>query len=195
MRDRAVPALPCLTGIRVGALTPPGIGHVELDERSVTQNPRGVAARFGGRTDTFSARDPVGAEAPLRVWMIHPEGAAPYGPDDPLFPATALTAKSNQGFTARGFTRAHRKTTEPVRGIVNAAFGAAGLPTHGPHAFRRTLARHAAGNGGTVGGFIANAQDPGHTDPLTALRGYGSAGTAGDARSPGRAVGGLRGSG
>ncbi len=59
MRDGAIPALPCLTGIRGGALTPPGIGHVELDERSVTQNPRGVATRFGGRIDTFFARDPV----------------------------------------------------------------------------------------------------------------------------------------
>ncbi|MCY3996746.1 MAG: hypothetical protein OXF07_11430, partial [Rhodobacter sp.] len=110
MRDGAIPALPCLTGIRGGALTPPGIGHVELDERSVTQNPRGVATRFGGRIDTFFARDPVGAEAPLRVWMTYPEEVAPYSPDDPLFPATAPTARSGQGFTARGFTRAHRKT-------------------------------------------------------------------------------------
>ena len=68
--------------------------------------------------------------------MTYPEEVAPYSPDDPLFPATAPTARSGQGFTARGFTRAHRKTAEPVRGIVNAAFVAAGLPTHGPHAFR-----------------------------------------------------------
>ena len=105
--------------------------------------------------------------------MTYPEEVAPYSPDGPLFPATALTAKSNQGFTACGFTRARWKTAEPVRRTVNAAFGAAGLPTHGPHAFRRMPVRHAARNGGTVAGFIANAQNPGHTDPLTTLRGYG----------------------
>ncbi|MEM9031967.1 MAG: tyrosine-type recombinase/integrase [Pseudomonadota bacterium] len=66
MRDKAIFALLCLTGIRVKALTSLKIKHVDLDERSVTQNPRAVAAKFGKRIDTFFAKDFVGAEAPLR---------------------------------------------------------------------------------------------------------------------------------
>lgn len=73
----------------------------------------------------------------------------------------------------RHFTRAHWKTTEPVRRIVNTAFDAAGLPAFGPHAFRHMLARHAAKNSKTVAEFIANAQNLGHTDPLTTFRSYG----------------------
>ena len=41
-RDKAVFALLCLTGIRVAALVSLKIKHVDLQEQSVTQNPREV---------------------------------------------------------------------------------------------------------------------------------------------------------
>ncbi|WP_411890278.1 tyrosine-type recombinase/integrase [Yoonia sp. SDW83-1] len=173
MRDKAIFALFCLTGIRVEALTSLKIKHVDLAEKSVTQNPRGMATKFGKRIDTFFAKDFDEAEAPLRGWLTYLDEVALYSPDDPLFPATALSAQSNKGFAANGFTRAHWKTTQPVRKIVNTAFNAVGLPAYGPHAFRHMLARHAAKNGKTVAEFIANAQSLGHTGPLTALRSYG----------------------
>ena len=53
MRDKAVFALLCITGIRVGALISLRIRHVDLDEKPVTQNPREVATKFGKRIDTF----------------------------------------------------------------------------------------------------------------------------------------------
>ena len=173
MRDKAIFALLCLTGIRVEALTSLKIKHVDLEEKSVTQNPREVATKFGKRIDTFFAKNFAEAEGPLRRWITYLEEVALYSSDDPLFPATALAARSNKGFTACGFTRAHWKTTEPVRKIVNTAFEASGLPAYGPHAFRHMLARHAAKNSKTVAEFIANAQNLGHTDPLTTLRSYG----------------------
>ncbi|AUQ57422.1 tyrosine-type recombinase/integrase [Phaeobacter inhibens] len=173
MRDKAIFALLCLTGIRVEALTSLKIKHLDLEEKSVTQNPREVATKFGKRIDTFFAKDFAEAEAPLRDWTTYLDEVALYSPDDPLFPATALTTQSNKGFTACGFTRAHWKTTEPARKIVNTAFEAAGLPAFGPHAFRHMLARHAAKNSKTVAEFIANAQNLGHSDPLTTLRSYG----------------------
>ncbi|MEL7098510.1 MAG: site-specific integrase [Pseudomonadota bacterium] len=173
MRDRAIFALLCLTGIRVEALTSLKFKHVDLDEKSVTQNPREVATKFGKRIDTFFAKDFAEAEAPLRDWITHLNEVALYGPSDPLFPATALTVQANSGFAANGFKRAHWKTTEPVRKIVNAAFGEAGLPPFGPHAFRHMLARHAAKNSTSVAEFIATAQNLGHSDPLTTLRSYG----------------------
>jgi integrase len=173
MRDKAIFALLCLTGIRVEALTSLKIKHLDLDEKSVTQNPREVATKFGKRIDTFFAKDFVEVEAPLREWMTYLDEVALYSPDDPLFPATALTTQSNKGFRASGFTRAHWKTTEPVRKVVNTAFETAGLPAYGPHAFRHMLARHAAKNCKTVAEFVATAQNLGHADPLTTLRSYG----------------------
>ena len=173
MRDKAIFALLCLTGIRVEALTSLKIKHLDLDEKSVTQNPREVATKFGKRIDTFFAKDFAKAETLQHNWTAYLDEVALYGPDDPLFPAAALRAKSNKGFAAYGFTRAPWKTTEPVRKIVNTAFEAAGLPSFGPHAFRHMLARHAAKNSKTVAEFIANAQNLGHTDPLTTRRSYG----------------------
>ncbi|MCJ7872164.1 hypothetical protein [Phaeobacter sp. J2-8] len=65
MRDKAIFALICLTGIRVGALITLRIKHVNLDEKSVTQNPREVATKFGKRIDTFFAQGFPEAETAL----------------------------------------------------------------------------------------------------------------------------------
>jgi len=173
MRDKAVFALFCLTGIRVAALVSLRIKHVNLDEKSVTQNPREVATKFGKSIDTFFAKGFEDAEAVLRAWITHLDEVALYGPDDPLFPATAVSAQSNAGFTANGFTRRPWKSTEPVRKIVNAAFNTAALPNYGPHAFRHMLARHAVNTSTSVAEFVANSQNLGHSDVLTTLRSYG----------------------
>lgn len=173
MRDKAVFALLCLTGIRVGALISLRIRHVDLEEKSVTQNPREVATKFGKRIDTFFAKGFPEAEAVLRNWIAYLEDEALYGPDDPLFPATAIAPNSNTGFTVEGFERRPWKSTEPVRKIVNTAFQAAKLDSFGPHAFRHMLARHAAKNCTSVAEIVATAQNLGHSDVLTTLRSYG----------------------
>jgi integrase len=172
-RDKAVFALLCLTGIRAGALISLRIKHVDLGEKSVTQNPREVATKFGKSIDSFFARDFPEAEAALTAWVAHLEDDALYGPDDPLFPATAILPQSNTGFAAEGFERRPWKTTEPVRKIVNKAFADAKLPAFGPHAFRHMLARHAAKNCTSVAELVATSQNLGHTDVLTTLRSYG----------------------
>ena len=172
-RDRAVFALLCLTGVRVAALVSLKIKHIDLQEQSVTQNPREVATKFGKVIDTFFAKGFGEAEAALKDWMKYCDEVALYSPDDPLFPATAIAAKSNAGFEAVGLTRAHWKTTEPVRKIVRTAFEAAGVPNYGPHAFRHMLARHAAKNCNSVAELVATSQNLGHTDVLTTLRSYG----------------------
>lgn len=68
---------------------------------------REAATKFGKRIDTFFAKDFNEAEAPLRRWMTYPEEVVLYAPDDPLLPATALTARTKEGFKACGFTRTH----------------------------------------------------------------------------------------
>lgn len=172
-RDKAIFALLCLTGVRVAALVSLKIKHVDLQEQSVTQNPREVATKFGKAIDTFFAKEFEEAETALADWMTFCDEVALYGPDDPLFPATAIAANSNSGFEANGFTRGHWKSTEPVRKIVRTAFEAAGVPNYGPHAFRHMLARYAAKNAGSVAELVAASQNLGHTDVLTTLRSYG----------------------
>lgn len=111
------------------------IKHVDLQEQSVTQNPREVATKFGKVIDAFSAKEFDEAETVLADWMTYCDEVALYGPDDPLFPATAIAAKSNSGFATNGFTRQHWKTTEPVCKIVRTAYEAAGVPNYGSTPF------------------------------------------------------------
>ncbi|MDF1679024.1 tyrosine-type recombinase/integrase [Ponticaulis sp.] len=172
-RDKAVFALLCLTGIRVAALVSLKIKHVDLQEQSVTQNPREVSTKFGKTIDTFFTKGFEDAEIALADWISYCDEVALYGPDDPLFPATAIAARSNEGFEACGFTGSHWKTTEPVRTIVRIAFEAAGIQNYGPHAFRHMLARHAAKHCTSVAELVAASQNLGHTDVLTTLRSYG----------------------
>lgn len=159
MRDKAVFSLLCLTGVRVGALVSLRVKHVNLDEKSVTQNPREVATKFGKSIDTFFAQGFPEAEATLAAWMTYLDDELLYGPDDPLFPATAIAPQSNTGFSAEGFARRPWKNTEPVRKIVNEAFAAANLDAFGPHAFRHMLARHAAKNCNSVAELVATSQN------------------------------------
>ncbi|WP_167853561.1 tyrosine-type recombinase/integrase [Roseovarius aestuariivivens] len=142
MRDKALFGMLCLTGIRVSALISLRLKHIDLNDKSVTQNPREVATKFGKSMQTFFTKGFPEAETALRAWIAYLEDEALYGPDDPLFPATAIAPKINAGFKANGFDRRTWKSTEPARKIVNAAFTAAGLPTFGHHAFRHMLARH-----------------------------------------------------
>lgn len=173
IRDKAIFAILCLTGIRVAALTSLKIKHLDLIDKSVNQNPREVATKFGKQIDTFFAKDFEEAEAALANWMTYLEEVALCGPDDPLFPATALTSQSGSGFAAKGFTRAHWKTTEPVRKIVNTAFHNVGLHPFGPHAFRHMLARHAAKTCTSIAELVAVSQNLGHEDALMTVRRYG----------------------
>lgn len=173
LRDKAIFALLCLTGVRVAALISLRVKHVDLKEKSVAQNPREVATKFGKSIDTFFAKGFDEAERVLSAWVMHLDEEELFGPDDPLFPATAIAAKSNQGFVAEGFERRPWKSTEPVRKIVNSAFAEIELPAFGPHAFRHMIARHVAKNCESVAELVATAQNLGHSDVLTTLRSYG----------------------
>lgn len=173
MRDKALFALLCLTGVRISALISLRIKHVDLKDKSVTQNPREVATKFGKSMYTFFVKGFPEAEAALRTWINHLEDEALYCPDDPLFPVTAISVQASTGFEAAGFERRPWKSTEPARKIVNSAFSAVNLPTFGPHAFRHMLARHAAKNYNSIEELVATSQNLGHTDILTTLRSYG----------------------
>lgn len=173
LRNKAVFALLCLTGIRVAALVSLRVKHVDLVEKSVTQNPREVATKFGKSIDTFFAQGFEDAEVVLAKWFKHLDDVELYGPDDPLFPSTALLSKSNAGFERNGFDRRHWKTTEPVRRIVSHAFDVAGQPNYGPHSFRHMLARHAVNTSQSIAEIVAASQNLGHSGVLVTLTNYG----------------------
>jgi len=173
LRNRAVFALLCLTGIRVAALVSLRVKHVDLVEKSVTQNPREVATKFGKCIDTFFVMGFPDAENALAEWLTYLDETALYGPDDPLFPATAVSATYETGFQPNGFERRQWKSTEPVRKIVKAAFDLAGQPNYGPHSFRHMLARHAVNTSSSVAEIVATSQNLGHAGVLTTLLNYG----------------------
>ena len=137
------------------------IKHINVDEKSVTQNPREVATKFGNNIDTFFAKGFEEAEAVLRKWLAQLDEIELYGPDDPLFPATSLVTKSNTGFVVKGFERRHWQSTGPVRKIVRTAFERIGQPNYGPHAFRHMLARHAVQTSTSVAQARAQFAKPG----------------------------------
>lgn len=173
LRDKAIFALLCLTGIRVAALVSLRVKHVDLKQKAIFQNPREVETKFAKEIDTFFAKGFEEAETVLASWITYLDEKELYGPDDPLFPVTSIKTQSNNGFKACGFERRHWKSTEPVRKIVNAAFKAAGLQAFGPHAFRHMLARHAVNTCSSVAEIVATAQNLGHSDVMTTLRSYG----------------------
>ncbi|MFK7878083.1 MAG: tyrosine-type recombinase/integrase [Paracoccaceae bacterium] len=173
LRNKAVVALLCLTGIRVGALVSLRVKHVNLAEKSVVQNPREVATKSGKSIESFFEQGFDEAEAVLTAWLKQLNEVELYGPDDPLFPATALLTNSNTGFAANGFDRRHWKTTEPVRKIVQQAFDRAGQPNYGPHAFRHMLARRVVDMSLSVAELVATSQNLGHSGVLVTLTNYG----------------------
>ncbi len=173
LRDKALMSLLCLCGPRVGAIATLRIKHVDLDEKCVMQNPREVATKFGKPIDSFFHKGFPEAETVLAKWITYLDEVALYGSDDPLFPATAISAKGTEGFKATGFERRHWSTTEPVRKIVNAAFKNAGLEAYGPHSFRHMHSRHISRTCKNVAELVAASQNLGHSDALMTLKHYG----------------------
>ena len=132
-----------------------------------------MATKFGKCIDSFFSKDFPEAEAALADWIAHLDHCEFFGPDDPLFPATAIKASPSTGFAADGFKRQSWASGQPIREIVKAAFERAVLPNYGPHAFRHMLARHAVKNASSVAEIVAHSQNLGHADTYTTLRSYG----------------------
>lgn len=173
LRDKALFALLCLTGTRAGAAITLRIKHIDFEDKSVRQNPREVATKFGKNIESFFHKGFPEAEEILARWITYLDEIALYGPDDPLFPASERAMQGFAGVKSDEFERRHWSTTEPVRRIVNGAFHRAGLQAFGPHAFRHMHARRAARECKSVPELIAVADNLGHTDVLTTLRSYG----------------------
>ena len=62
-----------------------------------------------------------------------------YGPNDPLFPKTAVGPDQHNSFTVHGLTREHWANAASFRQIFRTAFGRVNLPYVRPHSIRDTV--------------------------------------------------------
>ena len=173
-RDRALVAFAALTGARVGALASFRLGHVDLAGGYVEQDARTVQTKFSKTFRTYFM--PVCAQAlPIVTdWVNELAHDELRGPNDPLFPATAMGHTAEHGFVATGLARHGWATTAPVRDIFKRAFAAAGLPYFNPHSFRDMLVRHAMSLNLSPKQMKAWSQNLGHSDVLTTFTSYGA---------------------
>lgn len=173
-RDRAVVATILLTGARDAAVASLPLKRLDLDARRLEQDARDVKTK--GRKTFTTWFFPVGdlAVEALEVWVRELREVLLFGPDEPLFPATAVGLDAAGGFSALGVTRAFWTTADPIRSIFRNAFARVGLPSYGPHSVRRTLTALAYDLNLGPREMKAWSQNLGHDSVLTTLGSYGT---------------------
>jgi len=173
-RDRALVAFAAITGARVMALATFRLGHVNLDAGHVEQDARTVATKFAKTFRTVFM--PVCDRAPdiVAAWLAELRDAHLFGPDEPLFPATAMGLGENGAFQPQGIARHGWASSGPIREIFRRAFERAHLPYFNPHSFRDMLVRHAMTLDLTPEQMKAWSQNLGHSDVLTTFTSYGT---------------------
>jgi integrase len=172
-RDRALIAFAAMTAARVGALASFRLEHVSLAGGFVDQDARTVQTKFGKTFRTYFM--PVGgvARAILTAWIDELTQSHLWGPNDPLFPSTAMGLNANGCFMRASLERRAWATTAPIRDIFRKAFERAGLPYFNPHSFRDMLVHYAMSLNLTAEQMKAWSQNLGHRDVLTTFTSYG----------------------
>ena len=172
-RDRALLAFALLSGARDGALASFRLKHVNLAARSIFHDGREVHTK--GRKTFTSTFFPVGPEPePIFADYLHMlKSDLGFGPDDPLFPSTAIGHDADRGFAVQGLTRDCWSTTQPIRRIFGETFAAAGLPSYNPHSLRKTLVLLGERMCRTPEEWKSWSQNLGHESEATTFLGYG----------------------
>ena len=173
-RDRALVAFALLTGMRDDAIASVLIRYVDLEKRSVFQDARDV--RTKNRKTFASWFFPVGKEVEQIVvdWISYLTREKLFGPDEPVFPVTAVAVGDTGKFAAAGLGRKGWRSAQAIRKIFRAAFEGAGLPYFNPHSFRNTLTQLGQRICRTPEELKAWSQNLGHEQVLTTLTSYGS---------------------
>ena len=172
-RGRAIFAFFALTGIRDGAALGLKLRHVDLADCSIRQDAHYSATKFSKSMTTWFFSVEGEAEAVFTDYVRFLREEKFWSPDDPLFPRTKIGTDPEGGFTAVGFDRAHWSSAAAIRKIVKSAFEAQGMPSYGPHSFRKTLARLGQVVCTTPEEMKAWSQNLGHEDVMTTFRSYG----------------------
>lgn len=176
-RDQALFGLLLLTGMRDAAAVGLKIKHISTERRRVFQDPREVRTKFAKAIETFFF--PVGEDVATVVvdWFIYLTTVKLFGPNDPLFPKTAVGHDKQLSFTARGLTRDHWANASPVRQIFRTAFERVGLAYVKPHTVRDTLTQFAYKLQLNPEQLKAWSQNMGHDSVLTTIGSYGPVST------------------
>lgn len=173
-RDRALVAFAAITGARVMALATFRLGHVNLHAGYVEQDARTVATKFAKTFRTVFMPVCDGAQDIVADWVAELRESHLWGPDDPLFPATAMGLDESGGFRPHGIARYGWASSGPIREVFRKAFEAAGLPYFNPHSFRDMLVRHAMMLDLSPEEMKAWSQNLGHSDVMTTFTSYGT---------------------
>lgn len=173
-RDRALIAFTTITVARVMALATLRLRHVNLEAGHVEQDARTVATKFAKTFRTVFMPVCDGALEIVAEWVAELRDVHLCGPDDPLFPATAMGLGECGGFQPQGLARHGWASSGPIRDVFRRAFEGAGLPYYNPHSFRDMLVRHAMSLDLTPEEMKAWSQNLGHSDVLTTFTSYGT---------------------
>ena len=173
-RDKALFAFLVLTGVRDGAAASLKLKHVDLVEGQVFQDAREVKTKASKTIYTTFFPVPAEFRECVERWVRHLRETLLFGPDDPLFPQTAVAVGASRRFERSGLRRAHWSSAAPIRKVVGDAFEAAGLPRFGPHGFRKTLVQLGESVCGPPEEFKAWSQNLGHEKVLTTFTSYGA---------------------
>lgn len=172
-RDRAVVAFTILSGARDNAIASLKLRHVDMTAHKIHQDGRDV--RTKSRKTFTTVFFPVGddIEAVVHEWVAFLTTERLFGPDDPLFPATAVKVGSSGQFEPVGLRRKPWASAAMIRQIFKRAFGAVNLPYFNPHSFRKTLAIMGETVCITPEDFKAWSQNLGHEQVMTTFYSYG----------------------
>lgn len=172
-RDQAVMAMLLTTSMRVSALIDLKIRDVDFEKNYIFQDPRHMRTKFSKGIDTFLL--PVGDDirAIIQNWVRYLIVDRQFGPDDPIFPKTAVPVGEDGEFKAAGVSREHWMKGDTVRKIFRDAFDRIGLRHTDPHSTRHTLTHYAYTLNLTLEEAKAWSQNLGHDDLLTTLNSYG----------------------
>jgi integrase len=172
-RDQAVMAMFLTTSMRISALIDLKIGDVDFEKSYIFQDPRHMRTKFSKGIDTFML--PVGGDirAIIQNWVRYLVANRQFGPDDPIFPKTAVPVGEGGEFKAAGVSCDHWSTGDTVRKIFRDAFARIGLRYTDPHTTRHTLTHYGYTLNLSLEEAKAWSQNLGHDDLLTTLNSYG----------------------
>ena len=173
MRNRAILAFMLATGARIGAVASAPLKIVDAIEGVFHQMAADVKTK---RSKSFSSWFlPVGDEvhAVIRDWIVSLRDEKGFGPDDPLFPATARGLGPHRKFEAQGLSRDFWRTTQPIRAVWRKAFSQAGIDISNPHVIRDSLTELGLELCGRGIEFASWSQNTGHNKAMTTWMSYG----------------------
>lgn len=173
-RDKAIFAFMILTCVRDDALVSLRMKDVDIDKKTLWQDPKHVRTKFRkGILSAFVSAPIPEAEAIFIDWYVFARDVLRLSPDAPLFPQTLVVANPQTlTFEVKGLSRDPWASAAPVREIFKKAFSNAGLPYFNPHLFRNTIVQWAEKNC-TPYEFKAISQNLGHEHAMTTYNSYG----------------------